>query len=87
MNTRHQIPLVLAAHAAVLCVLAARTTVSAASEAKPNVVYLIADQWRASATGYAGDPNLKTPNLDRLVKEALNFCNAVSVLPICTRRE
>jgi len=27
----------------------------------------------ASATGYAGDPNVKTPNLDRLRREGLNF--------------
>ena len=52
--------------------------------AKPNILYLIADQWRASATGYAGDPNVKTPNLDRLAKESQNFRNAVSVLPVCT---
>ncbi|MCX7824355.1 MAG: sulfatase [Verrucomicrobiae bacterium] len=50
----------------------------------PNIVYLLADQWRASATGYAGDPNVKTPNLDRLAKEGLNFRNAVSVCPVCT---
>jgi arylsulfatase A-like enzyme len=52
--------------------------------AKPNIVYLLADQWRGSATGYAGDPVVKTPNLDRLAKEALNFRNAVSVCPVCT---
>lgn len=52
--------------------------------AKPNIVYLLADQWRASATGYAGDPNVRTPNLDRLAKEGLNFQNAVSVCPVCT---
>src|SRR5690349_11677314 len=33
---------------------------------QPNVVFLLADQWRAQATGYAGDPNVKTPNLNRL---------------------
>jgi arylsulfatase A-like enzyme len=37
-----------------------------------------------SATGYAGDPNVKTPNLDRLAKEGLRFRNAVSVCPVCT---
>ena len=34
--------------------------------------------------GYAGDPNVKTPNLDRLAYESLNFQNAVSVIPVCT---
>ncbi len=51
---------------------------------KPNIVYLLADQWRASATGYAGDPNVKTPNLDRLAKQSWNFRNAVSSQPVCT---
>jgi arylsulfatase A-like enzyme len=46
-------------------------------------VFVFADQWRASATGYAGDPNVKTPYLDALAKESLNFRNAVSVCPVC----
>lgn len=51
---------------------------------KPNIVYILTDQWRASALGYAGDPNVKTPNLDQFSKEAVNFTNAVSVCPVCT---
>jgi len=51
---------------------------------KPNVVFLFADQWRASATGYSGDPNVRTPNLDILAKESVNFETAVSVCPVCT---
>ena len=47
---------------------------------RPNIVYVLADQWRASATGYAGDPNVKTPHLDRLAQGSLNFRNAVSVM-------
>lgn len=53
-------------------------------EKKPNIIYILADQWRASATGYAGDPNVRTPNLDLLAKESFNFRNAVSVIPVCT---
>jgi arylsulfatase A-like enzyme len=56
----------------------------AASTSKPNVVFLLADQWRAKATGYEGDPNVKTPNLDRLARQSLNFRNVVSVCPVCT---
>src|SRR5690349_12659307 len=55
-----------------------------AAPSRPNVVFILADEWRAQATGYAGDPNVKTPNLDRLAKESTNFLNAVSVLPVCT---
>lgn len=51
---------------------------------RPNIVFLLADQWRASATGYAGDPNVRTPNIDRLATQSVNFRNAVSVCPVCT---
>ncbi|MDO6518693.1 sulfatase family protein [Zobellia uliginosa] len=51
---------------------------------KPNVLILLTDQWRAQATGYAGDPNAITPNLDLLASESLNFENAVSGTPVCT---
>jgi arylsulfatase A-like enzyme len=70
-------------------VMAATMTSSAFAEGvrsqkRPNVVFLFADQWRASAMGYSGDPNVKTPNLDRLAKESVNFETAVSVCPVCT---
>lgn len=45
---------------------------------KPNIVFVFADQMRAQATGYAGDPNLKTPYLDELAGESINFTNALS---------
>lgn len=51
---------------------------------KPNIVYILTDQWRASAFGYAGDANVKTPRLDKFAEEAVNFVNAVSVTPVCT---
>lgn len=34
-----------------------------------NVVFVFADQWRQQTTGYAGDPNVQTPNLDALARE------------------
>jgi arylsulfatase A-like enzyme len=50
----------------------------------PNVVFILADQWRAGATGNAGDINVKTPSLDSFAEKAFNFVNAVSVCPVCT---
>lgn len=65
--------------------LAGRVPPSAAEEAKrPNILFVMGDQLRASATGYGGDPNAHTPNLDALAKESVNFRNAVSVCPVCT---
>ncbi len=51
--------------------------------APPNIVVVIADQWRAQAFGFAGDPNVKTPNMDALAKCSVNFANAISALPVC----
>ena len=49
-----------------------------------NVIWIVADQMRAQATGYAGDPNARTPNLDRLAAEGTNFTRAVSGSPLCS---
>ncbi|WP_396600661.1 sulfatase [Algibacter sp. R77976] len=58
---------------------------SAVSKAeKPNIVYILTDQWRGSALGYAGNPDVKTPNLDAFAQESVNFTNTVSVTPVCT---
>ncbi len=51
---------------------------------KPNVIYILTDQWRASALGYSGNPDVKTPYLDAFAKNAVNFKNAISVTPVCT---
>ncbi|MEJ7830041.1 MAG: sulfatase [Segetibacter sp.] len=51
---------------------------------KPNIVFIIVDQWRAQALGYSGDKNAFTPNLDKLAATSLNVSNAVSGTPVCT---
>lgn len=50
----------------------------------PNIVYVFADQMGAHTTGYAGDPNVRTPYLDALAAESVNVHNAISNCPICT---
>jgi arylsulfatase A-like enzyme len=51
---------------------------------KPNIVLVFGDQWRAQATGYAGDPNIHTPNLDAFAGESMNFTTAVANCPVCS---
>ena len=51
---------------------------------KPNVVFLLADQWRAQAVGYAGDPNARTPQLDRLATQGVVLTTATSTCPVCS---
>jgi arylsulfatase A-like enzyme len=47
----------------------------------PNILWLVTTQWRAQACGYAGDPNVRTPSLDALAAESLNFRQAVTPHP------
>lgn len=56
----------------------------AANPPKPNILFIIADQWRAQAFGFAGDPNVKTPHLDRFEKQCVNFTQAVAGMPVCS---
>ena len=52
------------------------------SIAKPNVVFVFADEWRAQAAGFAGDPNAITPALDKLSTRSIVFKTAVSNTPV-----
>jgi arylsulfatase A-like enzyme len=48
-----------------------------------NLLFIITDQQRFDALGCAGNPVVKTPNLDRLAREGARFVNAYSACPVC----
>jgi arylsulfatase A-like enzyme len=50
---------------------------------RPNVLVVLCDQLRRQALSCAGDPNVETPNIDRLAREGVRFENACSTYPIC----
>jgi arylsulfatase len=51
---------------------------------RPNILLLMADQFRVDCAGIYGNPHIKTPNLDRLGKEGVRFQCAYSTTPTCT---
>ncbi len=53
------------------------------AQEKPNVLLIITDQQAWNAIGYAGNKIIKTPNLDKLAKEGVNFSQAVTSCPVC----
>ncbi len=61
-----------------------KESVEVKEQALPNVLILLADQWRAQATGYAANPDVMTPNLDSLESMSVNFKNAISGMPVCS---
>jgi len=48
---------------------------------RPDILWIVTTQWRAQATGYAGDPNARTPSLDALAARSVNFAQAVTPHP------
>ncbi|MVM28492.1 sulfatase-like hydrolase/transferase [Spirosoma sp. HMF4905] len=60
------------------------TTSITATNRKPNIVIVMADQWRADAFGYAGNHDVITPNLDKLAGESINARFCVASVPVCS---
>jgi arylsulfatase A-like enzyme len=48
----------------------------AASQSKPNILFIFADDQRADTIAALGNPRIQTPNLDRLVRRGLSFNRA-----------
>lgn len=52
-------------------------------KSRPNVLFIIADDQRWDTMSCAGNPVLKTPNLDRIAAEGARFANSFSTTSIC----
>ena len=48
-----------------------------------NVLFIMTDQHRADHMSCAGNPVVRTPNLDRLAKDGIRFTNAFCANPMC----
>ena len=49
---------------------------------KPNILFIMCDQLRADALGCTGKW-VKTPNIDRIAREGVQFLNCVTNSPVC----
>jgi len=50
---------------------------------RPNVLYIMCDQFRFDCIAALGNPIVRTPNLDRLAARGAVFENAYSTCPVC----
>ena len=55
----------------------------AAAPARPNIVYIVADELGYFEPGYAGNPHLVTPHLDRLAAEGVRFTQGLAGSAVC----
>lgn len=69
---------------AVLFVVAACKNQQPQSTDHPNVVFIITDDQRWDALGVAGNPSLRTPNVDRLASEGVYFRNYFCTTSLCS---
>ena len=51
---------------------------------RPNIIFLLTDDQRWDALGYAGNKDIHTPTMDKLAKEGVYFKNAFVTTPIST---
>lgn len=64
--------------------LAAAELAQGRAGARPNILLLITDQQRASMLSCAGNPWVKTPNLDSLAANGMRFERAYVTNPVCS---
>ena len=52
--------------------------------ARPNILFILADDLGWGDLSCYGRPDYQTPNLDKLAREGVKFTNAYSAAPVCT---
>ncbi|NLB70347.1 MAG: sulfatase-like hydrolase/transferase [Lentisphaerae bacterium] len=50
---------------------------------KPNILYIMTDQWNAECFSGLNHPDVKTPNIDQLIEKGVCFRNCFAAEPIC----
>jgi arylsulfatase len=55
-----------------------------AARSRPNLLLIMADQFRPDCLGADGNGVIQTPNLDRLASRGIRFRHAYSATPTCT---
>jgi arylsulfatase A-like enzyme len=50
---------------------------------QPNILWIFGDQFRAQALSFNGDPNARTPNLERAEVNGVSFTGHLSGFPLC----
>lgn len=54
------------------------------NDTRPNILFMIADDWSYPHAGVYGDPVVRTPTFDRLANEGAFFENAYCAAPSCS---
>ena len=69
--------------AGALSAMATVPNLGSAPADSPNIIWLVSEDTSPDLACY-GDPNARTPNLDRLAAEGVRFSNAFTSAPVCS---
>jgi arylsulfatase A-like enzyme len=56
----------------------------AATNTRPNILFIFADDMGWGDLSCYGRPDYQTPHLDKLARQGMRFTNAYSAAPVCT---
>jgi len=70
--------------ALVLLGISVATAAAAARAAPPNILFILADNWRWPSAGVLGDPLARTPAFDRIAREGVVFTHTFNPVPSCS---
>ncbi len=54
-----------------------------ASARRPNVLFILPDEWRAQALGCMGNSDVHTPHIDQVASEGVLFRHTLANTPVC----
>ncbi|MDE3742674.1 sulfatase-like hydrolase/transferase [Maribacter polysaccharolyticus] len=61
-----------------------KESVNTISKKQPNIIFIFADDWGYGDLGIHGSTFCKTPNLDKMASEGIDFQNFSVVNPVCS---
>lgn len=70
--------------ALLLATLSAPGTPAKAAPQRPNIIFILGDNWRWPTAGVLGDPMALTPAFDRVAREGVLFTHTFNPVPSCS---
>jgi arylsulfatase A-like enzyme len=67
-----------------ICFFTFHNKILFAQDARPNIIYIMADDLGYADLSCYGRKDYATPHLDKLAEEGIKFTNAYSAAPVCT---
>jgi len=71
-------------HLIIASIILVHSGLFAAESRPPNLVFILTDNQGAWTLGCYGNPDIRTPNIDRLASEGTRFTRALSCNPVCS---